>query len=121
MARLYVFADMRGVLRLKDAVITAFMTLLPLSIRHSMLREIPYIYANTAEKSLLRKLVVDYVVCDAFQDQKLSDFKSFLTAEFLLEVTMQMKEIVGDRSYFAPHKQKICRYHEHHTGQPCDA
>jgi hypothetical protein len=122
MARLYVFADMRGVLGLKDIVITGFVQHLKkgtLPVKHSLLREIPYIYANTAEKSLLRKLVVDYIAYDTAQEIKLGGFKEYLTAEFLLEVTLKMKE--SPKLLHAPYKINTCTYHEHETGPPCDA
>lgn len=104
LARHYVFADMRGVLRLKDAVITVLIQGLkihPLPNRHSILQEIPYIYANTAEKSLLRKLLVDYVIYDDFTDSQLTTSKEYLTAEFLLEATLQMKKDTWDRLCYA--------------------
>ncbi len=65
MVQLYVFTDVRAVPALKNLVIDAILTRYngtASSSRYDLMREIPWIYANTTDSSPLRRLLIHYVV-----------------------------------------------------------
>lgn len=83
------------------------------------MREIPWVYAHTVQSSSLRKLLVDYVVWDAFGDKEYDEYADALTAEFLLDVARALKHRVAVRLDFTPSMLGRCDYHDHDILSPC--
>lgn len=103
LVQLYVFAEMRGVSPLQNMVIDLIVKSCERSAAGAglqTLREIPYIYGNTSERSPpLRAMVVNLAVVDYYMVTTLTPMKEWLPTGFLLDLAVKLKRLAGERAY----------------------
>ena len=114
LCKIYVFRDVRGVPELKNEAIDLLITRMALTwVGNLGLTQ--YIYENTPESSILRKLHVDtFVLTTPFVTLK--GQKVHLNLDFVLDVMISLevpdgkRRLIGREEYV---KLDKCLYHEH--------
>lgn len=113
LCRIYVFGDARGIPALRNTAIDALMDKIGVEWEVLLSTQSHYIYKNTLEGSLLRKLAVDQVV-------KTRNVKVLLAVpchwEFSTEVAVELQHVTGNRKTIGQDDWKLinkCEYHDH--------
>ncbi|PMD41662.1 hypothetical protein L207DRAFT_528268 [Hyaloscypha variabilis F] len=120
-AKLYILAEKYQIVRLKNDAIDAMInyneyTDLPISL-------ISYLYDNTTQDSVVRRLILDIVRCEWNRDQFL-DFAERMCRDFLVDLAVPSFDLSAaefdkyTRDLQLPHSQFCMRYHTHSDETP---
>lgn len=118
--RLYVAADFLSDSKLKDEVISRYLTLRGKKELCFGTDTLHYVWDNTKSDSPLRRCIVDSFAVG----QNGEIYQRWLKhlqciPEFLSDLCARLLQMRGDREEFTPTIARKCRYHEHANGEKC--
>ncbi|OCL07652.1 hypothetical protein AOQ84DRAFT_54925 [Glonium stellatum] len=112
--KIFVFGDARGIPGLKNAAVDLIISKF-IQTWTFLIETVHFVFNNTQESSLLRRLLVDMALESGDLD-KMKQYRSYFTKDFLVDMVVTMQKpnriaSVTSKEQWA--SRSLCMYHDH--------